>query len=46
MAKFRNFLTHRYGGVDDRRIHQIICEVPADLTAYLSEVGRYLKERI
>ena len=46
MAKFRNFLIHRYADVDDRLIHQTICQIPTDLTGYLSEVGMYLKESI
>lgn len=46
MAKFRNFLIHRYGDVDDRVIHGIICQMPDDLTAYLSELAAYLEERI
>ena len=46
MAKFRNFLIHRYAGVDDRLIHQIVCQIPIDLTDYLSELGVYLKESV
>ncbi|MDA8337519.1 MAG: DUF86 domain-containing protein [Peptococcaceae bacterium] len=46
MAKFRNFLIHRYADADDRVIHQIICQIPTDLTAYLSELGVFLKENI
>jgi len=46
MAKFRNFLIHKYTSVDDRRVHQIISENLDDLNAYLFEVGGYLKETI
>lgn len=46
MAKFRNFLIHKYGDVDDRIIHQIICQIPNDLTSYLSELGVFLKEKV
>lgn len=46
MARFRNLLIHVYGEVDDRRVWEILQRDLGDLEAYLSEIGRALKQEL
>lgn len=46
MAKFRNILIHRYGDVDDRKVHRIICLILEDLNRYLEELAALLRVQL
>lgn len=43
MARFRNLLVHRYGTVDDERVHTIMGEDLADLERFIQSLGKALE---
>lgn len=44
MARFRNLLVHRYGTVDDERVHTIMGEDLADLERFVEAIGEALDD--
>lgn len=42
MARFRNLLVHRYGTVDDKRVHTIMGEDLTDLERFVDVIGEAL----
>ncbi len=43
MARFRNLLVHRYGDVDDARVHAILGDDITDLHRFVEAVGKTLE---
>lgn len=46
MARFRNLLVHRYGTVDDERVHEIMGEDLDDLEGFVEAIGDALGESL
>jgi len=44
MAKFRNFLVHKYAEIEERRLHKILRENLSDIEEFLKAIARFLKE--
>ena len=42
MGKFRNRLVHIYWEVDDRQVHQLLCNRLQDFRRFLKEMAQYL----
>jgi len=42
MGKFRNRLVHIYWEVDDRQVHQLLCNRRQDFRRFLKEMAQYL----
>lgn len=43
MARFRNLLVHRYGKVDDERVHAMMEEDVPDVERFLEALGERLE---